>query len=194
MVDLGPEPLGDFRYRADEVASLVQRVDQRRANHAFGRIGKQNRGLTLEMVAKRHRLGDIGFEVRGLAGVGVRADARPGVRIQGVGRGGLDRRRGAIRIEGVLDLGAEIGGKMARVRLQRLPRPIAGFGPCFGKAFALRLDLLEADLLELASSRSSARSSSGLLANSFSMNCVSSRFGICNSLIACRSCGVRTIA
>ena len=101
------------------------------------------------MVAKRHRLRDISFEVWGLAAVGAGADARPGVRAQGVGRGGLDRRRGAVRVEGVVDLSAEIGGKVARVRLQRFTRPIARFRRRFGKAVALRLGLLEACLLAL---------------------------------------------
>ena len=54
MVDVGTEPLGDFGDRADEISGLVQRVDERGADHAFGRIGKQDRGLTLKMVAKRH--------------------------------------------------------------------------------------------------------------------------------------------
>ena len=144
-----PEPLGDFGNRADEVANLVEPVDQRRADDAFRRIGKQNCGLTLEMVAKRHRLRDISFEIRGLASVGAGADARPGARAQGVGRSGLDRRRGAVGIEGVLDLGAKISGQMARVRSERLTRPIARFRRRFGKAFALGLDLLEARLLTL---------------------------------------------
>ena len=38
---------------------------------------------------------------------------------------------------------------MARVRLERLPRPIAGFGRRFGKAVALGVDLLEAWFLAL---------------------------------------------
>src|ERR1700677_5368443 len=99
MVNVGAEPLGDFFYRADEIASLVQAVDQRRSNHAFGRMGKQNRGLTLEMVAKRHRLRNVSFEVWGLAGVGAPADARPGDPPQAVGPAPLKRRRRAGRIE-----------------------------------------------------------------------------------------------
>ena len=51
--DVGAEPLGDFADRADEISGLVQRVDQRGADHALGRVGEQDRGLTLEMVAKR---------------------------------------------------------------------------------------------------------------------------------------------
>ena len=147
--DLGAEPLGDFVDRADEISGLVQSVDQRRADHAFGRIGEQNRGLTLEMVAKRHGLGDISFEVRGLAGVGAGADPGPGLRAQVVGPGGLNRRRGAVRIECVLDLGAKIGGQVARVRSKRLTRPIAGFDWRFGKARAFGVGLLEACLLTL---------------------------------------------
>ena len=42
-------------------------------------IGKQDRGLTLKMVAKRQGFGDVSLEVRGVAGVLAGADARPGV-------------------------------------------------------------------------------------------------------------------
>ena len=149
LFDVGAEPLGDVGDRADEISGLVQRVDQRRADDPLGRIGEQNRGLTLEMVAKRQGLGDISFEVRRLARVGAGADPRPGLRAQVVGPGGLDRRRGAVRIEGVFGLGAKIGGKMACVRLQRPGRPIAGFDRRFGKASAFGLGLLEACLLTL---------------------------------------------
>ena len=192
MLDLGPEPLGDFGHRADEVASLVQRVDQRRANHAFGRIGKQNRGLTLEMVAKRHRLRDISFEVRGLAGVGARR-RRPSRRSRSRCR--PERTGSPARC----DPHQRCSRPRCRDWRQGGPRPSPAPRPPNRRVPALlrrslRLGLDARACSRLASSRSSARSSSGLLANSFSMNCVSSRFGICNSLIACRSCGVRTIA
>ena len=109
-----------------------RRVDQRRADQPLGRIGEEDRGLALEMVAKRQGFGDVGLEVRRFAGVGADADPRPRVRSQAVGRRGFDRRRGAVRIEGVVDLGAEIGGEAGRVRLQRLSRPVAGLGGRFG--------------------------------------------------------------
>ena len=84
--DGGAEPVGDLGDRADEVSRLVQGVDQRCADDALGRIGEEDRGLTLKMVAKGERLGDIGFEVGGFAGVRADAEARPGVRAQAVGR------------------------------------------------------------------------------------------------------------
>ena len=74
------------------------------------------------------------FEVWGLAAVMAGADPRPGVRAQVVGWSGLGRRRASIRVEGVVDLGAEVGGKGGGVRLQRLSRPIARFGWRFGEA------------------------------------------------------------
>ena len=75
--DIGAEPLGDFADRADEISGLVQRVDQRGADHALGRVGKQDRGLTLEMVAERYGLGDVSFEIGGFAGVVTGAGAHP---------------------------------------------------------------------------------------------------------------------
>ncbi len=147
--EVGAEPLGDFGDRADEISGLIQPVDQRGADHPLGRIGKQDRGLTLEMVAKRQGLGDIGFEVRGFARVGAGADPRPGLRAQVVGSGGLNRRRGAVRIEGVFDLGAKIGGEVAGVRFKRLTRPVAGFDRRFGEARGFGVGLFEADLLTL---------------------------------------------
>ena len=84
--DGGAEPLGDFGDRADEVSRLVQGVDQRGADQALGRIGEEDRGLTLKMVAKGERLGDIGLEVGSFAGVRADAEACPGVRAQAVGR------------------------------------------------------------------------------------------------------------
>ena len=134
MFDVGAKPLGDFAHRADEVSGVVQPVDQGGADHALGRVGEQDRGLTFEMVAKRQGLGDIGFEVWGLPGVVAGADPRPGVRAQVVGRSGLGRGRASIRVEGVVDLGAEVGGKGGGVRLQRLFRPIARFGRRFREA------------------------------------------------------------
>ena len=121
----GAEPLGDLGDRTDEISRFVQGVDQRGADEALGRVGEEDRGLALEMVAKGHGFGDIGLEVGGLAGVRADAEARPGVGAQAFVRDGFDRRGGAVRIEGVVDLGAEIGGESRRVGLQRLSRPVA---------------------------------------------------------------------
>ena len=126
--DGGAEPVGDLGDRAVEVSGLVQAVDQRCADNALGRISEEDRGLTLKMVAQAEGLGDIGFEVGGFAGVRADAEARPGVGAQAVGWGGLERRRSAVRVEGVVDLGAEIGGEAPGVRLERLARPVAGLG------------------------------------------------------------------
>ena len=94
-------------------------------------------------------MGDKRLEVRALATLMPGADARPRIGAQAVGRRGWGRRRGSVRVKGVIDFRSEIGGEMAYVRLQRLSRPIARFGGRFGKAAALGLGLLEARLLTL---------------------------------------------
>ena len=111
------EPLGDLGDRADEVSRFVQGVDQRCADQALDRVGEEDRGLTLKMVAKGDRLGDIGFEVGGFAGVAADAESCPGVGAQAVGGGGFERRGGAVGVESVVDLGAEVGGEAAGVGL-----------------------------------------------------------------------------
>ena len=190
-LDVGAEPFGDFGQssrrnirprpaRRSAPRRSCVRPDREAGSRPDARDGRE------ATRSRRHKPRGLGPRRRHGRR---RRPSRP-CALKAVGRGGLERRRGAVRIEGVVDLGAEIGGKAARVRLQRLARPIARFGAALRQSRRLGGSACS----RLGSSRSSARSSSGLLANSFSMNWVSSRFGICSSLIACRSCGVRTIA
>ena len=115
------------------------------------------------MVAKRHRLGGVSLEIGGLGGV----DAPPPTPVHEPARSGLARPGAAmaagaraVGVEGVVDLGAEVGGKRAGVGLQRLRRPVARRGGRFGEAAAARADRRSPPA---RSSCSSARSSSGLL-------------------------------
>ena len=75
--EAGPEPLGDFRSRTDKIAGLVQPVDERGADQPLRGVDEQDRRLTLEMIAKRKRLANIGFEVRRVAGIKTAPDAGP---------------------------------------------------------------------------------------------------------------------
>ena len=148
--DVGAEPFGDFGNRADEISGLVQRVDQRRADHAFGRIGKQDRGLTLKMVAKRHGFGDVSFEVRGLASFMSGADARPGLarssrRQARTETGGAVRSASKAFSTSVPRLAARWPASVSSASPAQSP----GSGGASAKPLAFGLGLLEARLLTL---------------------------------------------
>ncbi len=169
----GSQALGDLVQRADQIAGLIQTVDQRRADHPLCRIDQNEACLALEMLLQRDSLGHVGLEIAALR-------LNPLRRLQ---------RRAHEPIESVSPVMGSAAGalwsasKAFSISVPRFAasaalsvssesgRPVSGFRRALGcwrfrRAFeALGLS---------RTSLSSARSRSGLLASSFSMKAESS--------------------
>ena len=178
--------------RPREIASLVERVDQRGGDHAVAGIVHDHRRLAGQMVGEADRLRR--HRRRGRARLrrrrarqrrSTRSPRGPGPR-----RWRRRVRRASAARSGSKALSISVPrllGKRGGIGFQRLARPSR---PVRSPPPALRARRLRS---RARRRRSSARSSSGLRSSSASMKAASSALGICKSLIACRSCGVRTI-
>ena len=191
MSERGAQALGDVLEGAGEIAGLVERVDQGARDHAIDGLGEHDHRLPGEVLAQGDRRGDVGLDVgRAVLAAAAARHPRPGGRREALAfvlRRALQRRRGAVGIEGVVDLGAEILRERRRIGFERLGGPVAGLDGVRGGSGSA------ASPGTSTAGASSARSSRGLRSSSLSMKAASSALGICRSLIACNSCGVSTI-
>ena len=125
------KPLGDVLEGAGEIAGLVERVDQRARDHAVGGLFEHDHRLPGEVLAQGDRRGDIGLDVgRAVLAAAAARHPRPRGRREALAfvlRRALQRRRGAVGIEGVVDLGAEILRERRRIGFERIGGPVAGF-------------------------------------------------------------------